>query len=102
MGNDDQPQSYRRAGPRAARLFKRRNHTIQRTVLTEEQNLVFALKVVVKIRRGQLRGARNVAHSGFHKSARTEFSSRRAQNLQPSRLVSPLLAAVPKCLGPVI
>src|SRR2546430_6659975 len=101
MRNNHQAQFCRCACLRATRPFERCYHSIQRTVLAEKENFVFALEVIVEIGRGEFCSLRDVAHSRFHKSAGAKFASCRTQNLKTPRQVAPVLAAIPRSCGSI-
>src|SRR5260370_31740098 len=94
MRNNHQTQSRSRAGLGAARLFQRCNHAVQRAVLTEEKDFVFASEVVVKVRGGKCGGFGNVAHTRFDESSRAEFPPGGAQYLEAPRQIAPVLPPI--------
>src|SRR5690349_9093621 len=93
MGNHYRLQFRGRRCSHAPRLFKGFHHPVQGAVLAEEENVVFAMEVVIEIRRGKLRRLRDVAHPGLLETAGAELPPRSAQNLQATRHEAPLPAA---------
>jgi hypothetical protein len=74
-----QPLGQRTSG--APRLRERREESIQRPILAEEQNLVLAAEVVVEVRGGQVRRQGDVAHTGGGIAARPKNASGRSKYL---------------------
>src|SRR5947208_14473757 len=83
-----------RSGSHAASFVKCFDHAIQRIVLAEEENVVLASEVVVKICRGKRSSRGNVAHAGLGKSAHAKLFPRSAQDFQAPRKVAPSKMAV--------
>ena len=83
-----------RAGSHAASFLKCFDHAIQRIVLAEEENVVLASKVVVKICRRKRSSGGNVTHASLRKTANAKFSPGSAQDFQAPRKIAPSEMAV--------
>ena len=79
-----QPSGERTA--RASRPVERGQHPIERSALTEEQQLVLAAEIMIQIGGGQFRGARDVAHAGGGEADVPEGSRGGAQDVDPARV----------------
>ena len=89
-GEAAQPRGERawiRAG-----LRERGEQPLERAVLTEEEELVLAAKVVIQVGGGQICGHGDVAHAGGREAAVAEDAGGRAQNRQAARVGAALHA----------
>ena len=76
----------------AARFFETGNEAVQRTVLAEEEEFVFATEIVVEIGGGEVGGGGDFAHAGFGEAACAEFPAGGAEDFQAAGLVAALQA----------
>jgi hypothetical protein len=68
---------------RALRGHQRGQQALQRAVLTEVEQLVLALKVVIQVAGREIRGDGNLAHAGCSEPPFPEEPGRRPKNLDP-------------------
>ena len=73
-----QPGGQRTA--RAPRGAERLEQAVERPILTEEEELVLALEIVIEVRGRQVGGDRDVAHAGRAVAARAEHARGGAQD----------------------
>ena len=69
----------------ALRGGQRREQAVQRSVLTEEEDLVLAAEVVIEVGRRQIGGDGDVAHAGGGEAAAAEDLRRGAQDVDAPR-----------------
>src|SRR6266576_284685 len=94
MRHDYHAQLCRDAGSHPASLVERRDHPIQRIVLTKKEDFVFPPEVVVKICRRKGRCRRNIPHAGLREPAYPKLSPRGAQDFQTPRKIASLGMAI--------
>src|SRR5258708_2705494 len=80
------------AGSCAARSVEVGDQAIESIVLAEEEDFVFAAKIVVEVGGGEVGGCGDFAHSGFCVAAGAEFASCGAQDVQPAGEIAALQA----------
>src|SRR5579864_3469057 len=85
---------FRVAGAQVADFLERCEQAVQSAVLAEEQDFVFAAKIVVEIGGGEVRSGSDVPHAGGKESAGAKLTSRGAQNLEAAGEPPPAKAAV--------
>jgi hypothetical protein len=86
VGGGKLPQTIDERTVAAARQLQRRQQTVERPVLAEVEQFVFALEVVIEIARRQIGGDRDLAHAGGGKTAVAEDPRRRPQDRDPPRI----------------
>src|SRR6266404_9337575 len=83
---------FRGAGSCAARSVEIGDQAIEGVVLAEEEDFVFAAKIVVEVGGGEVSGGGDFAHAGFGEAAGAEFASGGAQNFEAAGEVAALEA----------
>jgi hypothetical protein len=68
---------------------QRREQAIERSVLTEEQELVLPAEIVIEVAGREIGGDSNIAHAGGGETAAAEDLCGGAENLDPPRLGPP-------------
>ena len=94
MGDGQIVQADGERATGAARAVQRGEQPIEGPVLAEEEQFVLAAKIVVQIRGGEVRGARDVAHAGRGEPDRAERAGRGAEDLDPAGVGAPRASAV--------
>jgi|ERR1700730_1546712 len=80
------------AGFCAARFFKVSGQAVERIVLAEKEDFVFAAEVVVEVGGGEVSGGGDFAHAGFGETSSAEFASGGAEDFEASGEVAALQA----------
>src|SRR5260370_2903221 len=75
---------FRGAGSCAARSVEIGDQAIEGIVLAEEEDFVFAAKIVVEVGGGEVGGCRDFAHTCFCVAVDAEFASGGAQDVKPA------------------
>src|SRR5882762_10504068 len=83
---------FRGAGSCAARSVEIGNQAIEGIVLAEEEDFVFAAKIVVEVGGAQVGGGGDFAHTCFCVAAGAKFASCGAQDIQPAGEIAALQA----------
>src|SRR5882757_11563319 len=83
---------FRGAGSCAARSVEIGDQAIEGIVLAEEEDFVFAAKIVVEVRGGEVGGCGDFAHTCFCVAAGAKFASCGAQDVQPAGEIAALQA----------
>src|SRR5712671_5657735 len=92
MEGDYGAKLFRGAGSCAARSVEIGDQAVEGIVLAEEENFVFAVKIVVEVGGREVGGCGDFAHSGFGVAAGAEFASGSAQDVQPAGEIAALQA----------
>jgi hypothetical protein len=89
MRNYDQAQFFRGAGFRSANLLKSGDQAIESDVLTEKQNFVLALEIIVEVGGREVGRGSDVAHTGFGEAGDAKLFSGSAKDFQAAGDIAP-------------
>jgi hypothetical protein len=86
VGRGERPEPFGERRARAPGRREVRQQAIQRAVLTEVEQLVLALEVVIQVAGGEVCGDGDVAHAGGRKAAVAEDARGGAQDVDAARV----------------
>ena len=99
-GKAPQPRPQRLAAGR--RLVQRLDQTIERAILAEKEELLFAAEIVIEVGRREIGGDRDLAHSGGGEAALAEDPRGGAQDVEAAPLRPAANAGRAAGLGAVV